>query len=273
MFRLRQLQVPDHRTGTAGARHPADRSDHQALAARGLPAAHQQGPLGQRISVRLPGHAWQGVRPLLPRGRRRTPAVRASMPTSATGTSAIRHTIPWRPRRGARAASRSSRSWSWWPSSAVISAGMLLSVNLTGRDRELETESNRLLHPVQLRARAGGAADARVRRAASMTTATSSSPTTTTRACGATSARTMRCASANFPMASTSSSRWRRARWCSNAAPGCQGQDTAGHDLLQRRSDHFRRDARARRRRAQRHRRRRTRRARSPRADGGRKAK
>ena len=63
------------------------------------------------------------------------------MPTSATGTSAIR------PRRWARAAARGFTLIEILvvvAIIAVVSVGVLLSVNLTGRDRDLETESNRL---------------------------------------------------------------------------------------------------------------------------------
>ena len=73
-------------------------------------------PWGNRLPVREPGHARQGVRPVHLRGRRRSPAVRASMPTSATGTSAISsapRVARGRPRR-APGVSHSLRSWWWW---------------------------------------------------------------------------------------------------------------------------------------------------------------
>src|SRR5580658_1401436 len=76
--------------------------------------------------------------PTGPTGRR---GARASMPTSATGTSATRRSGVG----GGRA-----RGFTLIEILvvvaiiAIISVGVLLSVNLTGRDRDLETESNRL---------------------------------------------------------------------------------------------------------------------------------
>ena len=71
------------------------------------------------------------------------------MPTSATGTSATRP-VPrrWRPVPGARGAARGF-TLVGDPGRVVIigvvTAGILLSVNVTGRDRDLEKESDRLL--------------------------------------------------------------------------------------------------------------------------------
>lgn len=68
------------------------------------------------------------------------------MPTSATGTSAIRSS----PRAAARAGRRAARGFTLVEILVVvviigvIAAGILLSVTLTGRDQELEKESDRL---------------------------------------------------------------------------------------------------------------------------------
>jgi general secretion pathway protein H len=75
------------------------------------------------------------------------PAERVSMPTSATGTSATEAIV------ASRAAALSGRAGGFTLIEllvvvaiiGVICAGMLLSVTLTGRDRELEKESDRLL--------------------------------------------------------------------------------------------------------------------------------
>lgn len=73
------------------------------------------------------------------------PAVMASTPTSVTGTSAT-SPLPWVRARGLRAA----RGFTLIEILvvvaiiAIVSAAMLLSVSLTGRDRELEKESDRL---------------------------------------------------------------------------------------------------------------------------------
>jgi general secretion pathway protein H len=73
-------------------------------------------------------------------------AAKASMPTSGTGTSAIRGAP-----RGSAAPHGRARGFTLIEILvvvaiiALVSAGMLLSVTLTGRDRDLEKESDRLL--------------------------------------------------------------------------------------------------------------------------------
>jgi general secretion pathway protein H len=74
------------------------------------------------------------------------PAVKASMPTSATGTSATSGAGTVDPvKRGARAAGFTLVEILVVVAIiGIIAAGMLLSVSLTGRDRELEKEGDRL---------------------------------------------------------------------------------------------------------------------------------
>src|SRR5262249_44978229 len=108
-------------------------------------AADQQGSLGRRLLVCLSGHPWQGVRSLHARrgwtagrrwGQRRHRQLEHRGLVTAVRTVCAR-----------------SRSHGFTLIEilivvviiGVISAAVLLSVNLTGRDRDLEKESERLL--------------------------------------------------------------------------------------------------------------------------------
>ena len=89
MYRLDNSKYPTSEQGlNALVTQPTDPTIKHWKPGR-LPAAHQQGSLGRRLPVRESRARTARSTTCSPTGPTARPAVRASMPTSATGTSAI----------------------------------------------------------------------------------------------------------------------------------------------------------------------------------------
>ena len=161
MFRLQNSKYPTSEQGLqALVTQPTD-PDHQALAAGRLSAngsARTHGATTISTSTRARTARNTTCSPMEPTA---PPVVRASMPTSATGTSATSAALGRRRARGFTLI----EILVVVAIIAVVSVGVIL-LGQPHRARSRPGEGERPLpRAVQLRARAGRAADARVRRA------------------------------------------------------------------------------------------------------------